>query len=103
MEQQVEIDAARAPEGRAGAAENFGFDQEEPLQQFTGGKRRVKPQDCIVERGLVGNANGRGLIEWGKSRDLAIGKPGYFGHRAQQVQFAVSHVGAEGYVGIRLH
>jgi len=58
MEQQVEIDPARAPVGRAGAVETIAFDPQEPLQQFGGGKCRVKPQDCIVERWLVGNAHG---------------------------------------------
>ena len=37
MEQQVEVDPARSPVGRAGAAENRCFDPEESLQQFVGG------------------------------------------------------------------
>lgn len=63
MEQQVEVDPSWAPESRADAAENIGFDPEEPFQQIMGGKRRVKPQDGIVERWLFGNTYGRGLIK----------------------------------------
>ena len=103
MKQEVQVDPSRAPVGRADAAKDRRFDVEQSLQQFLGSIFRVEPKDSVVEQWLVGNADGRGLIKWRQPGNLAIRKPPDFGYCAQQVQFAVSHVGTEGYVGIRLH
>ena len=103
MEQEIQVDPSRPPVGRTDAAEYCRFNVEQSLQQLMGSAFRVEPKYSVVEQRLVGNADGRGLIKWRQPGNLAIRKPPYFCYCAQQVQFAISHVGAEGYVRIRLH
>jgi hypothetical protein len=83
MEQQVQIYSARSPVDCAGSTKYGRFYVEQPLQQPVGGIGRVESQDCVVERGLICNTNGSGLIEGRQSCDPAPLKPSDLCHGTQ--------------------
>src|SRR5437016_6336346 len=93
VEEEIEIDRARAPPLRANAPHAL-LDQEELPEELARLERRLQPDDRVQEGGLVHFTHGIGVVERGDAHHQGARQVAHGFHRFPDEELAVPQVGS---------